>query len=329
MSKSSEYAAEIAEFLEETEKFEEREQDVHPEAQPTSLAPVKKKDDQPSNELTQYTHGRFGYTAIGNTNKILPAGVYSFDMYDGSIFFKKQTIQTDALLRLPDSKSEQVIKEIQNFWKLYKEFSDGNDDAVGGYLHKRGYIFWGPPGSGKTCTIKIIMDEIIKRNGIVFLADCHPGIVGKALQVFRKLETSRPCVIILEDIDALIERYSELDFLSVLDGEATINNALFIATTNYPSKLDPRIFNRPGRFSDVIKIGMPNKAARKMFLELKLKNKKDIEYIVENTEGFSLDHLKSLILGVYFEKRPLNEELARLKKLFNRPHEDEDKRMGL
>ena len=65
---------------------------------------------------------------------------------------------------------------------------------------------------------------------------------------FAKIENNRKCIVILEDLDSLISNFGESHYLEMLDSAKTIDNILFIATTNYPEKLDPRIYNRPGRF---------------------------------------------------------------------------------
>ena len=103
---------------------------------------------------------------------------------------------------------------------------------------------------------------------------------------------------------------------------------LFIATTNYPERLDPRIYNRPGRFSHVIKIGYPGPAARRAYLKAILKNHRDVEYIVENSGGFSIDHLTALINAVYREKKQIGDEILRLRTLFRMP-QAEEKSLGI
>ena len=68
-----------------------------------------------------------------------------------------------------------------------------------------------------------------------------------------------------------------------------------------------------------------------MYLEQKIKRKDDIDEIVNITEGFSLDHLKSLVLGVYFEGKQLESEVKRLRNLFRAPKDDQGnaEKMGI
>jgi SpoVK/Ycf46/Vps4 family AAA+-type ATPase len=168
----------------------------------------------------------------------------------------------DDLIELPDSASEAVIAEIQKFWTKEPHFRKF------GFLWKRGILLWGPPGSGKTCCLQQVSNNIIKAGGIAVYAS-HPGITAAGLGIMRRIEPDRPIVVMMEDLDALVQQYGEQDVLALLDGELQIDNVVFIATTNYPERLDKRIVNRPSRFDLVKLIDMPNEAARKVYLQVK------------------------------------------------------------
>jgi len=106
----------------------------------------------------------------------------------------------------------------------------------------------------------------------------------------------------MEDLDAILERRSESIVLNILDGVDKIDKIVFLATTNYPERLGPRIVNRPSRFDKRIKIGNPNDSARKMYLEHLVQRDgeriTDIDKWVTDTKGFSLAHLKELFVAV-------------------------------
>lgn len=317
------------EFLAEADKFKDKPKKARPSNNMTakdeepSENMIGSDDDEPLGKLVQYAYNGEGFSPTSSTIKRLPPGVYSTETVNHRLTFVPRKVNTDKLIRLPDSKSDAVIKRIKNFWELEPEYRLGNDDIQGGYLHKMGIMLFGPPGSGKTCTVKFIMQDIIARGGIVLLADGHPGTLSEGLTSFRQIEPEKPVVVVFEDFDELIQKYSEAQYLSILDGEASINRALFIATTNYPSRFDPRMYNRPGRFCDVIKIGMPSPEARRVYLDYQLKNKGIIDDIVKKTEGFSMDHLKALIQGVFLEKNDLDTEIKRLRTLFRPPKDDQ------
>ena len=177
--------------------------------------------------------------------------------------------------------------------------------------------------SGKSCTIKLLSKKLVERGGTVFYASGHPAHLMRFLGDFSKIEKDRKCIVILEDIDSLIQAHGESIYLEMLDSAKTISNVLFIATTNYPDRLDPRIYNRPGRFSHVIKIGLPSEETRRAYLKAILKDHRDVEYIVENSANFTIDHLTSAVNSVYREKKNLEQELKRLRALFRVPKVEE------
>jgi SpoVK/Ycf46/Vps4 family AAA+-type ATPase len=115
----------------------------------------------------------------------------------------------------------------------------------------------------------------------------------------------------------------------MLDSAKTIDNVLFIATTNYPDRLDARLWNRPGRFSHVVKIGLPGEKTREAYLKAILKNHRDVSEIVRRSEGFTIDHLTSLINAVYREKKELGPEIERLRILFKAPKSGEQTAIGI
>jgi SpoVK/Ycf46/Vps4 family AAA+-type ATPase len=168
-----------------------------------------------------------------------------------------------------------------------------------------------------------------ERGGTVFYGNgVRPSYLTSFLNDFAKVEKNRKCIVILEDIDALIEKFGSDDYLEMLDSAKSINNVLFIATSNYPERLDPRIYNRPGRFANVIKIGYPSPKMREAYLKAILKNHQDVEKIVAKTDGFTIDHLTSLINAVYRMKKDMDKEIDRLRILF-KPPKSESKALGI
>lgn len=271
--------------------------------------------------LNQYASlGGQGFIPTTNTIKTLPPDCYTLSMtQEGSPVFIPQKLVTDELLRLPDSRSDEVVSEVERFWTLKDKFKRF------GFSHKRGFLLFGPPGSGKTSTVAIITTDMIKRGGMVILGE-NPMLLAKALGQLRTIEPERPVVVIMEDIDTIIRNYGESHVLSVLDGESQIENVVWIATTNYPENLDGRITNRPSRFDRIVKIGMPNAAAREMYIKSRLDTViNDGVNLVEATDGLSIAHIKELIIGVYCQGNPIKDVLTRLQKMKVLPKSDEQK----
>lgn len=234
-----------------------------------------------------------GYLAAEDARPDLPAGMYNVHPTETGMYFNPLADAGDDLLEWPGSVVSKVVADIRKFSERLPVFRKL------GLTHKRGMLLFGPPGSGKTSVLRAVAREFIASGGIVLL-DPDPNTVAAGLQVIRRTEAERPVLVLFEDFDTLIKR-STGTLLSLLDGEQQVDRVVFLATTNYPEKLEPRIVNRPSRFDVLIKVEMPDAEGRRTFLRLRapeLFEVEDLEKWVSETEGFSMAHLKELIISV-------------------------------
>lgn len=249
------------------------------------------------------------YWAVGQTCPVVPCNLYEAAYSDKlGYYLKGLTNNTDSIIDLPDSESEKLLEEIQEFTTLKDMFKKH------GFLYKRGILLWGPPGSGKTVTIQQLIRLFTKtENGIAVICK-NPNILVGVLRDFREVEQERQILVILEDLDSLIEMYGESEFLDMLDGEAQLQNVVYVATTNYPEKLDDRFKDRPSRFDTIRKIGMPTESARRVYLKTKLPNieEVDLEEYVVGSKGYSVAYLRELIVLTQCFNKPLDEAFKRL-----------------
>lgn len=315
--------SDAAEFVEQASGFKEQ------RAYGKQLSPASgidktedEKEKKASDGVSQYALMGGGYFPTSSTVKTLPPGCYDINASQKGPYAAPALPPSGLLLELPEMRSEYVVDLVENFWESEKDYKFGNKFVIGGAAYKAGVMLYGPPGTGKSCTIKIVSKKLVERGGTVFYASIHPEVVMEFLQSFSRIERNRKCIVILEDLDSLIGRFGESSYLEMLDSAKTIDNVLFVATTNYPDRLDPRIYNRPGRFSHMVKIGLPTAAARTAYLKAILKDHRDVPYIVENSEDFTIDHLTATINAVYREKKDLAKEIKRLRTLFVQPKAD-------
>ncbi len=263
------------------------------------------------------------YTATGDVKKKLPSSLYKITRDNkGSYYFEKQPIKTDEFIRFSDSIADEILLEIEHFWKLKDIFIKNK------FLHRRGYLLYGPQGSGKSIIVQQIIDGIIKMGGIAIWADSHPGLTTEGIQVLRRVESERPAVIVFEDIDAIIKRYGESEILSYLDGEGQTDKILNLATTNYPERLDKRIVARPRRFDRVIKIDTPGSLIRREYFKYKVKDltESQLEQWVTSTSGFSFAALADLIISVKCFNYSFEDAIEKLRKLLDsKPSSEEFK----
>lgn len=261
------------------------------------------------------------FWGASETYDALPAGLYRCQIteHTGPVLIK-QNVETDHLLELPDDASASIVAEFGKFWELGAEF------RARGFLHKRGFLLWGPPGSGKTSCVHILIKRLIKEHdGIVLFLD-RPEVAAMCLRMVRLIEPKRPIVAIMEDIDALVSNYGEHEYLALLDGEAQVDNIVFLASTNYPERLDRRFVDRPSRFDTIRYIGMPSAAARRVYLATKEPSLAgaELEEWVRRSEGFSVAHLKEMIIAVRCFVQPLEDVVGRLELMHDRKPTSED-----
>lgn len=249
--------------------------------------------------LCQYTSGDgVRYFPAGSTTPALKPGVYniSLDPMKG-LFFEKIPVKTDGLIRFPETNSEKVIEEIKKFWDREEQFKKYQLN------YKRGIILWGPPGSGKSCTIQLIVADVIERGGVVFKFTV-PTLFCDGVRIFREIQPKTPVVCLMEDIDSTIEVYNESEVLNILDGVDQIEKVVYLATTNYPERLGQRILNRPSRFDKRFKMGHPKAESRRLYFKHLLDEQTiseydiDLDKWVDDTEGMSVAHLKELFVAV-------------------------------
>lgn len=248
------------------------------------------------------------------TEELLPAGMYRASMHPHyGPCLDSMPVTTDNLIELPDQEHEAILKEFRDFWSIEDRFRER------GFLFKRGFLLWGPPGGGKTSTLQLLIKRIVdEMNGVVLVID-HPVNGTLCMKLLREIEPNRPLLCVLEDIDALIERTDESMFLSMLDGENQVDRVCTIATTNYPERLDARFVDRPSRFDTIKRIGMPTAAARRVYLSAKEPSLggAELDEWVKVSEDFSVAHLKEMIIGVRCFGQPLAEVVGRLRDMID------------
>jgi hypothetical protein len=232
------------------------------------------------------------------TRKVLPPGVYEINFCPQvGLYYENVPVKTEGLLRFPETNSLKVVDEIQRFWGLEANFAKYE------LTYKRGMLLYGPPGSGKSCTVQLLMADVIERGGIVVKFK-SPDYFTDGMRAFRSIQPHSPMVVIMEDIDSLIERHCESDILNILDGVEELHKIVFLATTNYPGKLGHRIINRPSRFDKRFEIGFPNSQSRRLYLEHLLFEEApeslgiDLDKWIKDTSKFSLAHIRELFIAV-------------------------------
>src|SRR6202171_1004280 len=202
------------------------------------------------------------------------------------------------------------LHEIKEFLENPKKFQ-----ALGARI-PTGVLLYGPPGTGKTLLARAVAGEA----GVPFFSisgsDFVEMFVGvgasRVRDLFEQAKQSSPCIIFMDEIDAVgrhrgaglggghDEREQTLNQLLVeMDGFELKDNIILIAATNRPDVLDPALL-RPGRFDRQIVVDRPDRDGRKKILEVHTKGKPlapeiDLDALAAGTPGFTGAELSNLI----------------------------------
>jgi AAA+ superfamily predicted ATPase len=199
-------------------------------------------------------------------------------------------------LVLPAETLKALVSDIEGFFEaedLYKSLN---------VPWKRGVLMMGPPGNGKTHAIKAMVNRTGK--ACLYVKSLVPDrgtIHGTMQEVFRKAREAAPCILVLEDLDALVDNKNRSLFLNEMDGFAANHGILTVATTNHPERLDPAMLERPSRFDRKITFHLPGPDERSRFLKQMLAKREiseeEIASLCEETDGFTFAYLKELCLS--------------------------------
>lgn len=208
-----------------------------------------------------------------------------------------------------DEEKEEV-KELVDFLKTPKKFV-----SMGAKI-PRGVLLVGPPGTGKTLLARAVAGEanvpFYSISGSEFV-EMFVGVgAGRVRDMFKKAKQTAPCIIFIDEIDAVgrqrgtgmggghDEREQTLNQLLVeMDGFSGNEGIIVLAATNRADVLDPALL-RPGRFDRQIQVSNPDKRARSEILKVHARNKHfapDVNFdnIAQRTPGFSGAELSNVL----------------------------------
>lgn len=234
------------------------------------------------------------FVVCGRTQPRLPAGAFTCGIdYQGTAFFNPRALQADEIIDFPDSIAGKTLEEIDRFWQIGDRFHRH------GFLHRRGYLFYGKQGCGKSSLVHLIVRHIVEAGHLAFFCDQPHGFIA-AMEQLRTVEPDRPMVCIFEDIDAIIKGHGDSELLQWLDGNQQVDKAVNIATTNYPESLDRRIVSRPRRFDRILRIDAPDERLRQAYFKRKLPelSAAEMRSWVKLSEGLPFAALAELIISV-------------------------------
>ena len=220
----------------------------------------------------------------------------------------KTGVLFDDVAGVDEAKEE--LEEVVTFLKKPERFT-----AIGARIPK-GVLLVGPPGTGKTLLAKAIAGEagvpFFSISGSEFV-EMFVGVgASRVRDLFKKAKENAPCIIFIDEIDAVgrqrgagisggnDEREQTLNqLLTEMDGFEGNTGIIIIAATNRPDVLDSALL-RPGRFDRQVTVDAPDVKGRRSVLEVHARNKKladgvSLETIARRTPGFTGADLANLL----------------------------------
>ena len=232
--------------------------------------------------------------------------------FEGALKEVRPSALREVQVQIPDVSWDDVggLDELKEELKECVEWPIKYKDAYD-YVNvetPKGILLYGPPGTGKT----LIAKALAKMTESNFISIKGPELLSKWVgesekairEIFRKARQAAPCIIFLDEVDALVPRRGSSDsgsshvtenmvsqILTEIDGLEELHNVLIIGATNRVDIVDEAIL-RPGRFDRIIKVPNPDEKGRQHIFEIHTKNKplaKDviISEIVKLTDNFS------------------------------------------
>lgn len=230
-------------------------------------------------------------------------GIFSVGKSKAKLYEKSQAVGITFKDVAGQEGAKQEVQEIVDFLKNPKKYTE-----LGGKIPK-GALLIGPPGTGKTLLAKAVAGEagvpFFSMSGSDFV-EMFVGVgASRVRDVFRQAKEKAPCIIFIDEIDAVgrarsknpamggnDERENTLNaLLTEMDGFGTNSGVIVLAATNRADMLDKALM-RAGRFDRQIHVDLPDLAERKAIFMVHLRPLKydkslDVDFLARQTPGFS------------------------------------------
>jgi transitional endoplasmic reticulum ATPase len=320
------------------------------------IPPARRLDNSAGFMAEQVIFGKYLYKWKDQENIVYIAstrdGTLSYPAVTNHYILTRETRKTDELIKEATLWGSELHNEVwvydQGFWQksaeLYNSVQKSNwedvildEDMKKHIIHdvenffdsqetykqlkvpwKRGIIYYGPPGNGKTISIKAMMHTLYQRGAKGNTKMTVPTLYVRTLasyagpeyslrSIFAKARQTAPCYLVFEDLDSIVNDRVRSYFLNEVDGIRSNDGILMVGSTNHLDRLDPGIAKRPSRFDRKYYFPDPDYAQRIQYAHFwqgKLKDNKDIDFpdklcpaIAKITANFSFAYMQEAFVA--------------------------------
>lgn len=240
--------------------------------------------------------------AIGSDNVFRERVISFADTHIGRlglgpmVFWQRPDVSSEQLI-LPDGLLDEIERQVFGIAEHRDRLRRG------GHHLKRGLLLHGPPGTGKTHTVRYLLGKA-KDHTVIVLTGGALRFIRQACALARLLQ---PAIVVLEDVDLVAKHrdYDEggnpvlFDVLNQLDGISDDADIVFVLTTNRADLLEPALAARPGRVDLAVEIPLPGDEERLRLLHLYGRDMSvdaaTEEEVVRRTSGVTASFLRELV----------------------------------
>ncbi|KAL8712663.1 MAG: hypothetical protein Q9220_003195 [cf. Caloplaca sp. 1 TL-2023] len=219
-----------------------------------------------------------GASAESNDALLLAVGRYWHELHNEVLVFDSgywskshklwETVQNstwDDVILDPEMK-QSIVGEMNKFFGSQKRYQRLK------VPWKRGIIYYGPPGNGKTISIKAMMHTLYHLPSpiptlYVRSLSAYGGPEYAIASIFSKARQQSPCLLVFEDLDSIVTDGVRSYFLNEVDGLQSNDGILMVGSTNHLERLDPGIAKRPSRFDRKYLFPNPGMEERILYCE--------------------------------------------------------------
>lgn len=259
---------------------------------------------------------------------VLPPGIYSTTWHMGMLspdrYFFHPVEQREQLIQFKSGIVNTFLEEVDKFFQpgtieVYNEMK---------LTHKIGYLFYGKPGTGKTCLCYLAMKLLSEKYNAIAL-DCtgkELTQIKRFIQIVRRHQAN-PIVLFIDEAEYSINR-EENGYLPFLDGNDSVPGLIFIGCTNYIDELPARIINRKSRIKQCFLVESLPLEVYQQYVDEKLPGiSKEIRSkisFIASEKLLTVDQLKNALIDYRLHKIRIEDAIESALIDYTKPMEIED-----